>query len=94
MRALEREQVRGLLDDADGRVVATRVGADAAQLRLGEVAALGAEPHSFLHVLDRGRERQGLVLRPREEMEGEPLRSSLPDSGQLRELGDEVVDGR
>ena len=68
--------------------------ADAAQLGLGEVAALGAEPHAFLDVLDRARERQRFVLRPREEMEGEPLRRPLPDSGQLRELCDEVVDGR
>ena len=39
-------------------------------------------------------ERERLVLRPREEMEREPLRRSLPDAGQLRELRDEIVDGR
>jgi hypothetical protein len=27
-------------------------------------------------------------------MEGEPLRRPLPDSGQLRELRDEIVHGR
>ena len=44
VRPLEREHVDGLLDDADHRAVAPRVGADAAELLLGEVAALAARP--------------------------------------------------
>ena len=91
---LERKQVRRLFDDADGRVVASRVRADAAQLRLREVPHSAQRPNAFLHVLDRARERERLVLRSRKEMEGEPLRRPLPDSGQLRELRDEIVHGR
>jgi hypothetical protein len=94
VRPLERDEVDRLLDDADRRVVAACVGADRAQLVLGQVAALGAEADALLHVLDRLRERERLVPRPREEVEREPLRRALADAGQLRELGDEVVHGR
>ena len=55
-RPLERDDVDRLLDDADQRVVAPRVGADAAELLLGEVAALAAEAHALLHLL-RARRR-------------------------------------
>jgi hypothetical protein len=74
-------------------VVASRVGADAAQLCLGEVPALGAEPNALLHVLDRARKRQRSSF-GRERRKGESLRRPLPDSGELRELRHEVVDGR
>jgi hypothetical protein len=60
---LEREEVGRLLDDADQRVVAACVLADRAELGLRQVAALGAEAHALLHVLDRARERERLVLR-------------------------------
>ena len=61
-RPLERDEVDGLLDDADRRPVAARVEADRAQLVLGEVAALAAEADALLHLLDRPGERQRLLL--------------------------------
>ena len=61
MRPLEREDVGRLLDDADHRPVATSVGADAAELVLGQVAALAAGPHPRLDVGDRVAERVRLV---------------------------------
>src|SRR5919202_3326998 len=47
VRPLERDEVDGLLDDADESVVAARVDADRAELLLGEVAALTAEADTF-----------------------------------------------
>ena len=93
-RSLDREQVDGLLDDADDRAVAARVEADRAHLVLGEVAALAAEAHALLHVLDRLGERERLVLRRAQEMEREALRRPRPDPGQARQLRDEIVHGR
>ena len=75
-RPLERDEVDGLLDDADRRAVATGVEADRAQLVLGEVAALAAEADALLHVHDRRRERERFLLRALQEMEGEPLRGA------------------
>src|SRR4051812_42282061 len=69
VRALQRHDVDGLLDDADQRVVAAGVDADPAQLFLGEVAALAAEPDALLYLLERGRERERLILRPLQDVE-------------------------
>src|SRR5262249_47970682 len=51
------------------------------------------EADALLHLLDRRRERQGLVLRALQEMECEPLRGARADAGEPRQLGDQVVDG-
>src|SRR5581483_9721058 len=91
---LERDEVDGLLDDADRRAVAARVEADRAELLLGEVAALAAEADALLHLADRRRERERLLLRHLEDVEGEPLRRPAADPRQARQLGDEVLDGR
>ena len=61
VRPLERDDVDGLLDDADDRAVAARVRADRAELLLGQVAAVAAEAHALLHLGDRRRERDRLV---------------------------------
>src|SRR5262245_8491058 len=82
--SLDGDQVDRLLDDADQRVVAARVAADRADVLFGQVAALVAETDAFLDLLDRGRERQRLVLRPLEQMEGEPVRSTRADARQPR----------
>ena len=93
-RPLDRNAGRRLLDDADDGAVAARVEADPAHLVLGEVAALAAEAHPLLHVLDRLRERQRLVLLRAEQVEGEPLSRTRADAGKARQLRDEVVHGR
>ena len=82
MRPLERDDVDRLLDDADDGAVAACVGADRAELLLGEVAALAAEADALLHLLDRARERERLLLRGREEVEREPLRGARADPGR------------
>src|SRR4029450_12256314 len=89
--ALDREQVRGLLDDADDRTVAPGVGADRAELFLGEVPALPAEADALLHLADCVGEREGLLLRDAEDVEGEPLRRARAHSREPGELRDQVV---
>ena len=91
VRPLERDHVDGLLDDADDGAVAARVEADRAELLLGQVAALAAEADALLDLLDRVRERDGLVLLRREDVESESLRRPRADPGQPRQLRDQVV---
>ena len=93
MRPLERDDVDGLLDDAHDRAVAPRVGADHAELLLGQVAAVAAEVHALLHLADRLGERERLLRRHGEQVERQPLRGARADPGQARQLRDEVVDG-
>jgi len=92
-RPLERDHVNRLLDHADERVVPACVEADCADFFFGEVPALAAETHAFLHLFERRRERERFVLRPLQDVEREPLRRALTDPGQPRQLGDEVLDG-
>ena len=76
-RPLERDEVDGLLDDADRRPVAPRVGADRAELLLGEVAALAAEADALLHVATialRARAPRPFGTWTRRAWEREPLR--------------------
>ena len=92
--ALERDDVDGLLDDADRRVVAPRVEADRARLLLGQVPALAAEADALLHLRERRGERERLLGRPLQDVEREPLRRPLPDSRQPGQLRDEVLHSR
>ncbi len=91
---LERDDVDRLLDHADDRAVAARVRADGAKLFLREVSAFAAEADARLDLLDGSRKLDGVLRACGEEMEGQPLRCPAPDARQLRELGDEVLDGR
>ena len=74
--------------------VAPRVRADAAELLLGEVPALAAEADARLHVLDRARQLERLLGSRGEDVKRQPLSRPPPDAGELRELRDEVLDGR
>ena len=93
-RALDRQDVQRLLDDADRRAVARSVAADAAGVDLRDVLADGAEDCPLLQLDDRLRERDGVVVRDAQQVVGEPLRALRPDAGQLVELFDEPRDGR
>jgi hypothetical protein len=94
VRSLERDQVGRVLDDADQRVVAAGVEADRAHLVLRQVPALVAEPDARLDLLDRRSERERLVLRDPQEVEREPVRRARADTGQPRQLRDQVLDTR
>ena len=74
--------------------VAAGVGADDAELFLGQVAALAAEADPLLHLPDRVGERARLLLGDAQEVERQPLRRPGADAGQARKLSDEVVDDR
>jgi len=89
--ALDGDDVLGLLDDADGRVVAPRVGADAALLGLGDVAALLAEADARLD-LGEGRDEPGHVVGVGlQEVEGDALGALGTDPGESSELVDQVL---
>ena len=90
--ALDRDDVLGLLDDADRVHVAPRVEADAAPLGLGDVEADLAEPHAGLDLGQRVREALDVRRVGLQEVEGDPLGALRPDARQPAELVDEVLD--
>ena len=94
VRALHRDHVGGLLDDADQAVIAARVLADAAARLVGQVEADLAEADLLLHLADRLGQRDGVLGGGAEDVEGEPLGGAGADPGELRELGHEPLDGR
>ena len=94
VRALDRDDVAGLLDDADQARVAPLVLADPAARLVGEVEAHLAQADALLDLADRVGERVGVLGRGAQDVERQPLRGALPDARQLAELGDEALDGR
>jgi hypothetical protein len=94
VRALDRDHVARLLDDADQGAVAAFVLADRAARALGEVEADLAQADALLDVADRLRERVRVVGRRAQDVEREPLRRAVADAGELAELGDEPLEGR
>ena len=94
VRALDRDDVAGLLDDADHRAVTPLVLADRAARPLGEVEADLAEADLLLDVADRVGERDRVLRRAAQDVEREPLRRARADARQLAELGDQALDGR
>src|SRR4051812_29785258 len=94
VRALDRDHVARLLDDADHLAVAALVLADPAARADGEVEAHLAVADGLLDLTDRVGERERLLGRQAEDVEREPLRRALADAGHARELGDQAVDWR
>ncbi len=94
VRPLQGHDVGGLLDDADDRPVAPSVAADLAGLVLGPVAALVAEAHALLRLLERAGERERLVRRRAEQVEGQPVRGPGAHPRKARQLRDEILDRR
>src|SRR6478735_9315327 len=89
--ALDGDDVLGLLDDADGGLVAARVGADAAALGLRDVAAHLAEPDARLDLGQRRDETRDVLGVGLEQVEGDALGALGPDAGEPSELVDEVL---
>ena len=94
VRALDRDHVRGLLDDADQRPVAALIRADPAARTVREVEAHLAQPDPLLDLGDRVGERERLLVAGAQDVKGEPLRRAAADPGQLRQLGDQPLDRR
>jgi hypothetical protein len=93
-RAFDGHDVRRLLHDAHHVGIASRVGADGADLALRQVEAALAEADLVLHVLDGRRERQDVVGPESEDVEREPLGRARAYPRQLGELCDQPFDGR
>jgi hypothetical protein len=91
VRALDRDHVAGLLDDADQLGVAAVVLTDRAARPLGEVEADLAERDPVLDVADRLRERVRVLGRSAQDVEREPLRRAVADAGELAQLGDQAL---
>ena len=94
VRALERDDVARLLDDAHERPVAALVLADPAARPLGQVEADLAEPDALLDLPDRGDERDCLVVLDSEQVEGQSLCRALADAREPAQLGDQALDRR
>ena len=92
MRALDRDDVAGLLDDADHARVAALVGADPAARAVGEVEADLAQADALLDLADRLGERGGVLRRRAQDVQRQALRRARADPRQLAELGDQPVD--
>jgi hypothetical protein len=93
VRALDRDDVRRLLDDADEARVTPLVGADAAARAVGQVEADLAQADPRLDLLDRLRQRQRVLLGSAQQVEREPLRRAPADAGQPAQLGDQALNG-
>jgi len=81
VRALDRDDVAGLLDDADQAAVAALVLADAAARLVGEVEADLAEPDALLDLADR------MMWKARRWAVRWPTPGSLPSSVMRRWTG-------
>src|SRR5829696_7657733 len=77
MRALDRDHVAGLLDDAYQPAVATLVEADRAARALREVEADLAQRDLLLDVADRVRERVRVLRGGAQDVERQPLRRAV-----------------
>ena len=89
---LQRQDVEGLLDDAQAGRVTTRVATDRAERRIADVEAAVAEDDLVADV-DEGRgERAGLGIRGAEQVVRQALGGLGADPGQAREGIDEPRD--
>ncbi len=92
-RALDREHVRRLLDDADRRPVAAGRRADGARVRVGHVEADRARRDLVLGRDEGAGQLDDLLAGHFEHERREALGRLAADGRQLRELLDEGLDG-
>ena len=83
VHALHRDDVAGLLDDADQAVVAAGVGADAAAGLVGEVEAELAQADLLLDLEHGVGERGAILLGGAQDVKCEPLSGAVADTGKL-----------
>ena len=91
--SLDGHDVFGLFDHADHRAEAALVGADGADVGLGDVSADLAEPHALLDFEQGVGERLNLGGVFVEDVEGDALGALGADPGQVSEFVDELLDG-
>jgi len=86
----KRDNVAGLLDDADDRPVAGLAGANGARVGFGNIAAGRARADFFLDDQDRFGQFPRLVRAHLKNMEGQPPGGLATDAGQTRQKGDQL----
>ena len=89
--ALDGDDVLGLLDDTDHRLVPARVAAVLTLLVGGDVEADVTEPGLLLDLTQRIRQRADLLVRSVQDVEGDALGALGADARQLRQGIDEVL---
>ena len=91
-RALQRPEIRDLLDDANGRAVALGIGADRARVLGIEIAADGAGADAFGRGAERGEQRLQVRFAPLQQVQGGTARRARPETGELAEMSDQPFD--
>ena len=92
LRALDRDDVARLLDDAQHGRIAPLVATERAQLTLGDVEAPAAPRDALLRLDDRRGEPLRVLGRRLQQVERDALRRLRADAGQPAELVDELLD--
>lgn len=87
------DNIGGLFDHADGARVARGIQTDRAQVLFGQIEALAAEADCLLDLDERMSQRQRLLGRNFQQMEGQALGSLWTHPRKLRQLIDEFLDG-
>ena len=88
-RALEDDDIAGLLDHTQQGAIAPRVAAQIARLRLGNVAAHLADAHIRANPLNGPGQIQGFLARNAQKMKGQALGGLVPDPGKSGDLADQ-----
>ena len=91
MGILDGDDVADVLYHADDATVTLRVGADVAELMVGDVVAAAAEDHVAFQPVDTVGEQLHIGLVLLDEVQGESQRRTLPDARQLRDFVDSVL---
>ena len=89
--ALDRHDVLRLFDHADRVIAATWIGAHAAQLVFGDVAAHGAETHLRLDRCNRLGKARDVRAICGEEVERDALGALGPNAGESPQLVDQIL---
>src|SRR4029077_15286313 len=91
--ALDALHTLRLLDNAYQRRIPARIAADPASVLVGDVAAHRAELHAVAHLAQHGGQPIDVGRLHRQQMKRDTLRALRPDTGQLAELVDQILDG-
>ena len=91
MRVLYGDDITDVLHHADDPRVALRVGADVAEVVIGDVVALPAENHIALELVDAVGEQRHVGFVLLDEVQGESQRRPLADAGELGNLVDSIL---
>ncbi len=88
---IDHGDVLRLFDDADHAMVAARIAAQSAGIRVGDVVADGAVGDAILDVADRLAQPLRVLSRRAQDVERKALRALGPHTGKFLELVDQFL---